>query len=161
MKKTAYIFDLDGTLCDCKHRLHHITPPAGLVHFKDEEHEWKPDWESFYKNCDKDTRIEDVCVLFEILNAIQNCRIIIITGRPESCREQTEKWLVDNFFRCPDVYMRANGDHRPDYEIKREIYENIIKHEYDIIGIFEDRKQCVDMWRKLGLICYQVANGDY
>lgn len=28
-------------------------------------------------------------------------------------------------------------------------------------GVFEDRKQCVDMWRSLGLTCYQVADGNY
>lgn len=57
--------------------------------------------------------------------------------------------------------MRPDGDHRPDYVIKREIYEREIKDKYDVIGVFEDRQRCVDMWRALGLTCFQVAPGDY
>ena len=57
--------------------------------------------------------------------------------------------------------MREDTDHRPDWQVKREIYEREIKDKYNVIGVFEDRQQCVDMWRSLGLTCFQVAKGDY
>lgn len=86
--------------------------------------------------------------------------IIYLTGRPEKYRDMTTEWLGKNDldFHCySHLFMRPDGDHRPDYVIKREIYEREIKDKYDVIGVFEDRQQCVDMWRALGLTCFQAA----
>lgn len=148
MKPKAYIFDIDGTLADCSHRLHHITGS-------------KKDYDAFYAACKDDESITDVCMIAWKLDSYH---IIYLTGRPEKYRDMTTEWLVKNDldFHCyPHLVMRANGDHRPDYVIKQEIYEREIKDKYDVIGVFEDRQQCVDMWRKLGLTCFQVANGNY
>ena len=60
-----------------------------------------------------------------------------------------------------DLYMRKDGDYRPDCIVKREIYEQEIKDKYDVVGVFEDRDSCVKMWRALGLTCFQVADGSY
>ncbi|WP_457852111.1 phosphatase domain-containing protein [Mycolicibacterium conceptionense] len=32
---------------------------------------------------------------------------------------------------------------------------------YTVAGIFDDRNRVVDMWRRLGLACFQVAEGDF
>lgn len=146
MKPKAYIFDIDGTLADCSHRLHHITGS-------------KKDYDAFYAACTDDDLIINVAEL--CLNLSINSRVIYITGRPERIRGETNRWIIKNRLPCPLVYMRRDGDHRPDYVIKQEIYEREIKDKYDVIGVFEDRQQCVDMWRKLGLTCFQVANGNY
>jgi hypothetical protein len=59
--------------------------------------------------------------------------------------------------------MRKAGDYRPDVEVKQEWLDEWLKHhtKEEIGGVFEDRKQVVDMWRKNGITCYQVAEGDY
>ena len=144
----AYIFDIDGTLADCSHRLHYISG----------EHK---DWDAFYKECVNDKPIMDV---MEILWALQESgsKIIYVTGRPITYMDETMEWLqkyVGN--RVVALFMRKDGDHREDYIIKKEIYEEDIKDYMLIDGVFEDRKQCVDMWRSLGLTCYQVADGNY
>ena len=157
MKKNVYIFDIDGTLADCSHRLSAIKPPAGLVHFEPGETDWKPDWDKFYSLCDKDKPIEDVCRIFREIGY----DVICVTGRTEKCRDKTEKWLADNDLPCSCLFMRPDGDHRPDYVLKREIYEKKIKDDCVVLGVFEDRTQVVEMWRNLGLTCFQVANGDY
>lgn len=147
----AYIFDIDGTLADCSQRLHFIQQE-------------KPDWESFYKDCVNDNPIEPV---WNLLHRIyeDGTDVIFVTGRPEKYRKQTTLWLskylMSKYF---GLGMRKDGDHRPDYIIKKEIYETQIKPNLGnncIAGVFEDRKQCVDMWRSLGLTCYQVADGNY
>ena len=56
------------------------------------------------------------------------------------------------------LYMRKDGDTRPDYVIKPELVKDFID---DIYMVFEDRDQVVKMWRDLGITCLQVANGDY
>ena len=31
----------------------------------------------------------------------------------------------------------------------------------NIVGVFDDRQKVVDMWRKNGLTCFQVADGNF
>ena len=56
--------------------------------------------------------------------------------------------------------MREMDDVRSDADVKRDLF---IKHidEEKVWLVIEDRDQCVDMWRGLGLTCLQVAPGDY
>ncbi len=159
--KSAYIFDIDGTIADCSHRLHHIQPPFGLVHFEPGETEWKPDWDTFYSLCVNDKPIDNVCHLLRVLQ--RDFEIIFITGRSEKFRNHTTEWLKRQLgsFAEYHLFMRADGDHRPDYVIKKEIYDEHIKDKFNVLGVFEDRDQVVKMWRELGLTCYQVADGSY
>jgi hypothetical protein len=57
--------------------------------------------------------------------------------------------------------MREAGDHRPDWIVKKEIYNNLISKEFDVKLVFDDRQQVVDMWRSIGLTCFQVAEGNF
>jgi hypothetical protein len=57
--------------------------------------------------------------------------------------------------------MRKNDDHRHDTEVKPELLrENGIGLE-TIAFVLEDRNSMVKKWRDLGLICLQVAEGDF
>lgn len=154
----AYIFDIDGVLADCSHRLHFIQQEP-------------KDWKRFYENSDKDEVIlsnkNTLRLLRNALHGYQTRGILFVTGRSEAYRELTMNWLktkvwgrFGNFYDDM-LFMRKDGDHRPDYVIKKEIYENEIKCQYEILGIFEDRTQVVQMWRALGLTCYQVCEGNY
>lgn len=91
-------------------------------------------------------------------------KIFFVTGRSEKVREITAEWLrqnVDNSFRQENLLMRPEGDKRPDYIVKKELYEKNIRGKYNVLGIFEDRTRVVKMWRELRLPCYQVAEGDF
>jgi hypothetical protein len=55
--------------------------------------------------------------------------------------------------------MRAAGDFTPDEELKWQWIA-----EYDlsmIMCVFDDRTKVVQMWRSLGLACFQVAPEDF
>lgn len=56
------------------------------------------------------------------------------------------------------LFMRADGDHRPDHIVKPELVSHLL---HKIEMVFEDRQVMVDKWRELGLTCLQVAKGDY
>jgi phosphoglycolate phosphatase-like HAD superfamily hydrolase len=63
-----------------------------------------------------------------------------------------------------NIYMRAKGDYRPDYEIKKEVLFKLFPTPQDrskILGVFEDRDQVVKMYRDLGLRVFQVAEGNF
>lgn len=85
--------------------------------------------------------------------------IIIVSGRSDDCREDTEKWLINNFVPYDELFMRKAGDVRKDSIVKQEIYETHLKPSYNVLAVFDDRNQVVDMWRSLGLTCLQVNYG--
>ena len=145
-----YLFDIDGTLADASHRLPLITQP-------------KPDWDAFYIAADKDTPIWETITIARALDKSMH-RIIMVSGRSEIIREATVVWLRKYRVPFECVYMRGVNDHREDTVVKSEILDWLIaanpKGE-KIGGVFEDRQQCVDMYRARGLRVFQVAEGNF
>ncbi|MFA9289040.1 MAG: HAD family acid phosphatase [Weeksellaceae bacterium] len=89
-------------------------------------------------------------------------KIILLTGREDKYREQTQRWLQKHNIIYEELYMRRTGDRRKDTVYKKEIYQNQIEGKYDVLFVLEDRDQVVAMWRKdLGLTCLQVEYGDF
>ena len=84
--------------------------------------------------------------------------VLIVSGRPECLRDQTEKWLLDNGVFYSKLFLKQNEDKRKDYIIKQEIYESEIKDKYFVEFILEDKQSVVNMYRELGLLCLQVYN---
>ena len=101
--------------------------------------------------------------LFKILKSLNNqgYPIIFVSGREDICRKDTETWLNQNFPDWDQLLMRKKDDFRKDCIVKEEIYHTLIEPKYNVIAVFDDRNQCVDMWRKLGLLCNQVYYGDF
>ena len=98
----------------------------------------------------------------EVLNRFfDDYQIIIVTGRSESCREDTMKWLIKHDIPFDEVFMRADDDNRHDYSMKTEMYKTHIEPKYTVLFVLEDRTKVVKMWRELGLECWQVAVADY
>lgn len=92
---------------------------------------------------------------------ISSYKIILVSGRKDTYREVTERWLVDNDIHYDYLFMRKGDDNRKDFIIKQEIYEAEIKDKYNILFVLDDRNQVVELWRSLGLTCLQVAEGDF
>jgi predicted kinase len=90
-------------------------------------------------------------------------RIVFLSGRPDSCREDTERWLKlyigDGPFDGP--FMRTEGDQRNDAVIKVELFDKYVRHQYNVVAVLDDRNRVVRAWRNLGLICLQVADGNF
>ncbi len=91
-----------------------------------------------------------------------NRKVIIMSGRDSSCREETVKWLNKNLgISWHKLFMRAEGDNRKDDLVKYELFNQNIRDKYHVRYILDDRDQVVAMWRKLGLACFQVNYGDF
>lgn len=165
----AVIFDIDGTLADITHRVLHIQ-------------KFPKDWDAFYEAMDNDKPIDSVCHLCTIYASISKMprfnpvQLFFVTGRPEKYRKMTIKWLKETIpelceedivndeqfaqSNC-ELIMRKDGDHRQDYVVKKEVLEKIQSRGYQILFAVEDRKQCVDMYRKQGITCLQCAEGNF
>lgn len=147
MKPTAYIFDIDGTLA-----LKGDRSPYDYSKVKEDKQ-----------------NVPIIRLAWEIID-LDKC--LFVTGRPDTCRADTKEWLIDNmispvFYPTEDnLFMRDMSRERPkhmrpSYEVKKEIYLEKIKDKWDILAVFDDRDQDVAMWRSLGLLCLQVAPGDF
>ena len=77
--------------------------------------------------------------------------IIIVSGRDSSCRSQTEDWLYENRIYYDALLMRPKGDMRKDTIIKREIFDNYIRNEYNVEVVFDDRPSVVRTWYDIGI----------
>lgn len=139
------ICDLDGTLCDIKHRLHHVQ-------------EGKKDWQAFFVGIPKDTLRSEVAKQIHKLQEETKAEIILVSARPENYRTITEEWLQKRSVPYMTLIMRRAGDKRPDTEVKEEIYEKYLKR-LDIVKVFDDRPSVIRMWREKGLDVEDVGDG--
>lgn len=147
--KDIVLFDLDGTLADLTHRLHHIQ--------KDPK-----DWGAFFAACDQDKPIQHIIDIFNDLSSNHDNSMWIVSGRSDECRKETEKWILENIFDWPDkIIMRKAGDHRPDHIVKEEWLNDGTIPKDRVICVFDDRSEVVKMWRRNGIPCMQVAEGDF
>jgi phosphoglycolate phosphatase-like HAD superfamily hydrolase len=146
MGEPCYIFDIDGTLADCTHRLHYI-----------QQH--PKDWSAFYSACVDDRPIKH---MVEVAKYLENFRpIVLVTGRSEIVRSETLHWLLEIGVFAARIYMRRDGDHREDSIIKIEMLQQIRDDGYEPIMVFEDRARVVAAWRVAGIPCAQVAEGQF
>lgn len=89
-----------------------------------------------------------------------NMTVILLTGRQEKDREQTESWLKMHDIPYEHLYMRQTDDKRSDYIIKQELYNEHIKDKYNILAVFDDRLQVCRLWHELGLPLFRVGDPD-
>lgn len=150
----AIIFDIDGTLADCKHRRHLVTGE-------------KKDWPTFLASTLKDgpkVNVIDLCNFWfykRYYACAENVCVLLVSGRGEEYRNDTVLWMNQNLVLYDYLFMRPEKDSRPDTEIKMEIYKRDIAPKYKVRLVVDDRTRLVKMWRSLGLECWQVADGDF
>lgn len=134
----AIIVDLDGTLC-------HMNGKRGPFDYE------KVDVD----DCDHTVR-EHI-----IFHWQRGRKVIIVSGRDDSCYELTEKWLDDNRIPYDYLYMRNTEDKRKDSLVKEDIYNTHIKDNYNVIVWYDDRRAVVKHMRSLGIRVYSVAPGEF
>lgn len=94
----------------------------------------------------------------------KDLKVIFCTGREDSSREVTFTWLRENLgipSGRTELLMRSSDDKRKDSIVKRELFDKHIRDNYDVKYVLDDRNQVVEMWRSLGLPCFQVAPGNF
>jgi len=152
MATPCYIFDIDGTLANGDHRLHHIQKQP-------------KDWDAFFEACDADLpHMHIIQLARDILAA--GTPIVFVSGRSDQVIVKTVDWLQSqinhpNIHKGCRVYMRKAGDHKNDDELKIELLAELRKDGYEPIMAFDDRNRVVKAWREAGIPCAQVAEGDF
>lgn len=135
--QTAYIFDIDGTLALMNGRSPYDYSKVGT-----------------------DIVNRDVACVMRQLQEAGNS-VIVMSGRDASCLAETDRWLESKNLVPQILLMRPEGDTRKDSVVKRELYQKHVAGRFEVLGVFDDRNQVVDMWRSLGLTCFQVHYGNF
>ncbi|WP_179377836.1 AAA family ATPase [Rhodococcus sp. ACS1] len=138
-KPRAWLFDIDGTLA-------HMDGGRGPF-----------DW----AKVGQDRLDEPLSDLANLIMENDRDFVILMSGRDSVCRSETRQWLSDNHVQYDHLFMRPEGDGRKDSIVKAELFDKHIRHDYYVQAVFDDRDQVVEMWRSIGLPCYQVAPGAF
>lgn len=134
---------------------------------------------SFYnaENCHEVDTINTP--VLETVKALYNegYQIIFCSGREDKYEGSTRKFInkywsqkverVTGNYKSEEIeevlpyqlFMRKTGDMRKDSIVKKEIYQEHIEPNYEVLLCLDDRQQVVRGWRDLGLVCFQVAPG--
>ena len=134
---SAIICDIDGTLAK-----HHNRSPFE------------------YEGLNTDTLIVPVYDALVSLSELVHT-VIIMSGRPSDYKEQTERWLFSHGVSYNGLFMRPKDDYRSDDIVKEELFRQHVAPYYNVRWVLDDRDRVVEMWRRLGLTCFQVAWGSF
>jgi len=133
----CYIFDIDGTLAKMNGRSPYD-----------------------YTKVNTDIINLPVVFIYKMLKMDDNIKIFIFSGREDSCKTQTIDWLAKWDIFYDGLFMRPEGDRRKDSVIKTELYKEHIEGKFNVLGVFDDRKQVCRTWYSLGLPLFRVGNPD-
>lgn len=139
MREAAIIVDVDGTIADLTHRLHHVQGGSR-------------NWEAFFGLMHLDEPIQPIIDLANTVFHSGKCKVLHVSGRPDSHRRMTSDWFAKHGVRTHGLYMRKVGDYRQDAIIKLEILAQLIAEGYDIQLAIDDRPQVIAAWRSRGIL---------
>jgi predicted kinase len=89
-------------------------------------------------------------------------QIIFCSGRFGSFpnKTATEDWLFDHVKVPFRLVMREDAE-RDDSVEKYLLFDKYIRPYYNVLFVLDDRDRVVKMWRQIGLLTFQVADGDF
>ncbi|WP_420822049.1 LNS2 domain-containing protein [Streptomyces avicenniae] len=121
------VFDLDGTLADVRHRLHHLTSR-------------RKNWDAFFRAAEHDKPLAEGVALVRKHAATDE--IAYVTGRPEHLRADTERWLARHGLPPGRLLMRRAGDRRPARVAKPELLRDLTWGRAVSVVVDDDRQVC-------------------
>lgn len=113
-----------------------------------------------FERCGEDSLNDPVAEAVS-LYAANGHRIILLSGRGNEYRPQTEGWLGAHAVPYDELWMRPAGDTRRDDVVKAELFDAHVRDRYAVSHSLDDRDRCIRLWRQMGLSSWQVAPGNF
>lgn len=148
--KQWIVFDIDGTLADCSHRVQYAQAKL---------------WEEFHERAKDDLVVINVADLMRYL--AKDFSIMLLTGRPEKYRHMTIEWLLDAGLHLSydELVMRPDYNYIQDGLMKIDLLEQWFGSQQDVLHnvwfVVDDRESVVEALRNYGLTVLQPAAGGY
>lgn len=101
--------------------------------------------------------------VIDVVRAMWVCgfQVLYCSGRPESCRDLTATWLAKHVEIEGPLFMRPDGDYRPDNIVKLELFDQNVRDFYKVVVALDDRRRVIEAYRSIGLTVLAVADGDF
>src|SRR5258706_5768409 len=135
--RSVVLVDMDGTIADASRRVRKYLRGT------------KKDWPGFFRDMEHDPPIQSV--LDRVKQLALKHDIVILTGRPEKYRPNTEEWLKHNRVKYIQLLMRPRDDHRPDYESKAALLDEFLASGRKVVLALDDRGPVCDAYRERGV----------
>lgn len=136
-KPTAVLCDIDGTLA--------LNVSRGPYDFD---------------RCGEDSLNNAVDDALYLYRAAGN-HIVLMSGRGEEYRPQTQAWLAAHRVPYDELWMRPAGDTRRDDVVKLELFNAHVRARFHVLVSLDDRDRVVALWRGLGIPTFQVNYGAF
>jgi hypothetical protein len=137
--------DLDGTLCDIRHRLHFVRSEP-------------KDWEAFHQACSEDKVVWGVAKLLGAWSR-SGGTVVLLSGRSASAKGKTISWLYHHGIAYHQLHLRPVGNFEHDWEFKQRFITQYPPS--PLTMVLEDRQRVVEMWRSHGYLCLQPNHDSY
>lgn len=145
IKPTAHIYDVDGTLANVDPYLHYVRGS-------------NRDYDAFHEA--SINALPNIEVLEMLNNSVSDGHaILIVTSRKEKWRGLTSMWLAKNDARSHALFMRADEDNRPDYEVKKDIL-NKISNQWDVVHAVDDNPSVIALWQEHQIPTTKIGTWD-
>lgn len=149
--KKAFIFDMDGTLCDVSSILHYLVGDRTTAKFK-------KNFNKFHEEAIDCPPNPDVVDLLWTAKA-NGFQIIVVTARKEQWRPHTSFWLAMHNIPSDALFMRGNHDDRSDVLVKRDILRQIRKF-WDVQHAVDDNPKVIRLWQDSGISTTKIGDWD-
>lgn len=114
-----------------------------------------------FARCGDDLLNESVRRALVSFRLANDDRIILLSGRGDNFRAETETWLAKHDVPFDELWMRAAGDSRRDDIVKAELFNEHVRERYNVRVSLDDRDRVVALWRRMGLPTWQVNYGNF
>ncbi|MGW7055451.1 phosphatase domain-containing protein [Streptomyces sp. NPDC054887] len=114
-----------------------------------------------FTRCEVDLLNVSVRQALHSFRRADNDVIVLLSGRSEEFRTQTEAWLRRHEVPYDELWMRPAGDGRRDDVVKAELFDRHVRHRYAVRVSLDDRDRVVALWRRMGLPTWQVNYGAF
>ncbi|MCX5192798.1 AAA family ATPase [Streptomyces sp. NBC_00249] len=114
-----------------------------------------------FSRCELDLLNEPVRHALDAFRRADGDVVVLLSGRSEEHRPQTESWLRRHEVPYDELWMRAAGDTRRDDVVKAELFDAHVRDRYAVRVSLDDRDRVVAVWRRMGLPTWQVNYGDF
>lgn len=112
-----------------------------------------------YWRVEEDTLSQPVATMVRMVRAY-GFKAVLSTGRPDNYRPHTERALTKRAVIYDALIMRKTGDRRPGFIVKHENFHQLIAPNWDVKWALEDRIRETEMYRLIGVPCWQVASNE-
>ena len=125
--RSIAVIDIDGVLADVRHRVHYLEPP-------------RKDWGAFFRAAPKDPLLQ---VGYDTVQQLSEVfEIVYLSGRPEHCRRDTERWFARHGIPDGELRLRPHRDMRPARLFKVEQLRHLSRRAPVAVLVDDDPDVC-------------------